>query len=81
MATLISPIFERKYKQAIVFSGDMTLADEANSQQVFAEATSPLVVEDNIVDTKEEATKWLLEDNSDVQKYLTDIDGESLAMN
>lgn len=26
-------------------------------------------------------TKWLLEDNSDVQKYLTDIDGESLAMN
>lgn len=49
MAPLISSIFEGKYKQAIVFSGGMTLADEAKSQQAFAETIPPLVVEDNKV--------------------------------
>ncbi len=46
MAMLISPLFEGKFEKAISFSGGMTIADEAKSQQVFAQALAPLVVED-----------------------------------
>ena len=59
MATLISPLFAGKYDKAISFSGGMTLSEETESQEIFAAAISPLVVEDGIKATEEEANTWL----------------------
>lgn len=78
MAMLISPMFEGKFDKAISLSGGMTVADEAKSQQVFAEALAPLVVEDKVKDNVEEATKWLLTDDREVTEYLYKIDAERL---
>ncbi len=78
MAMLISPLFDGKFEKAISFSGGMTLADEAKSQQVFAQALAPLVVEDGIKANLEEASAWLLTPGSDVREYLYSLAGERL---
>lgn len=79
MAMLISPIFKGKFDKAISFSGGMTLADEAKSQQVFAEALAPLAVEDGKKASLDEAKSWLLSSDSDVKDYLQGVDGKRLA--
>ncbi|RCW16410.1 carboxylesterase [Streptococcus gallolyticus] len=79
MATLISPLFEGKYDKAISFSGGMTLSDEAESQDIFATAIAPLVVEDGVKPTEEAAKAWLLTKGADVEDYLKGISAERLA--
>ena len=79
MASLISPIFKGKYDKAISFSGGMTTSDEAASQEVFAQAIAPLVVEDGIKSTEEEAIQWLLTDSNDVKDYLQKVDATRLS--
>lgn len=79
MAMLISPIFKGKFDKAISFSGGMTLADEENSQQVFAEALAPLVVEDGKKATLEEAKAWLLTSEKEVHDYLVSLEAKRLA--
>lgn len=79
MAMLISPLFEGKFQKAISFSGGMTIADETKSQEVFATALAPLVVEDKIKETVESAKDWLLTDDKKVKEYLIDVDGKRLA--
>lgn len=49
------------------------------SQEIFAAAISPLVVEDGIKATEEEANTWLLTANNDVENYLRGISAERLA--
>lgn len=61
MATLISPLFEGRYDKAISFSGGMTLADEKESQDIFGAAIAPLVVEDGVKATEEEAKKMVVD--------------------
>lgn len=79
MATLISPLFEGKYHKAISFSGGMTLADEAESQDIFATALAPLVVEDGIKADQTAAKEWLLTSGQDVQDYLHGLSADRLA--
>ncbi|KXT85663.1 Carboxylesterase, type B [Streptococcus sp. DD11] len=79
MAMLISPIFKGKFDKAVSFSGGMTVADEAKSQQVFAEALAPLAVEDGKKGDLEEAKAWLLSRDSAVRDYLQDLDAKRLA--
>lgn len=78
MATLISPLFEGKYDKAISFSGGMTLADEKESQEIFATAIAPLVVEDGIKATEKEAKQWLLTADEKVLDYLKSVSGDRL---
>ena len=79
MATLISPLFEGKYHKAISYSGGMTLADEAESQEIFAAALAPLVVEDGLKPDEATAKKWLLTSGQDVEDYLYTISADRLA--
>ena len=79
MASLISPVFAGKYHKAISFSGGMTLADEKESQETFAEALAPLVVEDQVKESDEEAKKWLLTADSEVTDYLYGLSADRLA--
>ncbi|HEM3486165.1 MULTISPECIES: carboxylesterase family protein [Streptococcus] len=79
MATLISPLFKDKYDKAISFSGGMTLADETDSQDIFATAIAPLVVEDGIKSTELEAKEWLLSNDDQVTDYLYGLPAERLA--
>lgn len=79
MATLISPLFKDKYDKAISFSGGMTLADETDSQDIFATAIAPLVVEDGIKSTELEAKEWLLSNDRQVADYLYGLPAERLA--
>ncbi|HEM5983709.1 TPA: carboxylesterase/lipase family protein [Streptococcus suis] len=79
MATLISPLFKGKYDKAISFSGGMTLADETDSQDIFATAIAPLVVEDGIKSTELEAKEWLLSNDRQVADYLYGLPAERLA--
>ncbi|HEM4633593.1 TPA: carboxylesterase/lipase family protein [Streptococcus suis] len=79
MATLISPLFKDKYDKAISFSGGMTLADETDSQDIFATAIAPLVVEDGIKSTELEAKEWLLSNDHQVADYLYGLPAERLA--
>ncbi|AND80422.1 carboxylesterase family protein [Streptococcus pantholopis] len=79
MASLISPLFAGKYQKAISFSGGMTLADETESQDIFAEALAPLVVEDQVKETETEAKSWLLTADSQVTDYLYGLSAERLA--
>lgn len=79
MAALISPIFKGKFHKAISFSGGMTLADEAESQAIFAAAIAPLAVEDGIKATEKEAKAWLLSDDKAVADYLKGVKAERLA--
>lgn len=78
MAMLVSPIFEGKFDQAVSFSGGMTIADEEKSQTVFAEAIAPLVVEDGVKETEEDAEKWLLTTDEEVKDYLYALEGDRL---
>src|SRR5699024_8342775 len=70
MAMLISPMFKGKFDNAISLSGGMTIADEYNSQKVFAEAIAPLVVEDKIKNNLEIASEWLLTTDQEIVDYL-----------
>lgn len=79
MASLISPQFKGKYHKAISFSGGMTLAETKNSQEIFAKAIAPLVVEDKVKPSVDVAEKWLLEDSNDVRDYLYNLKAERLA--
>ena len=78
MAMLISPIFKDKFQKAISFSGGMTIADKQDSVKVFAKAIAPLVVEDKIKPTQEEAYNWLLTNHSDVRNYLYSLSSQRL---
>ncbi len=78
MAMLISPIFKDKFQKAISFSGGMTIADKQDSVKVFAKAIAPLVVEDKIKPTQEEAYDWLLTNQSDVRNYLYSLSSQRL---
>ena len=79
MATLISPTFKGKYDKAISFSGEMTLSDEEESQEIFATAIAPLVVENGLQPTEEDAKNWLLEDNNEIADYLKNLSADRLA--
>ena len=79
MATLISPTFKGKYDKAISFSGGMTLSDEEESQEIFATAIAPLVVEGGLQPTEEDAKNWLLEDNNEIADYLKNLSADRLA--
>lgn len=79
MVTLISPTFKGKYDKAISFSGGMTLSDEEESQEIFATAIAPLVVEDGLQPTEEDAKNWLLEDNNEIADYLKNLSADRLA--
>lgn len=79
METLISPLFEGKFDRAISYSGGMTLADEAEAQEIFATAIAALVVEDGVKATEDEAKEWLLQDNPEVTEYLYSLSAERLA--
>lgn len=79
MATLISPTFKGKYDKAISFSGGMTLSDEEESQEIFATAIAPLVVENGLQPTEEDAKNWLLEDNNEIADYLKNLSADRLA--
>ena len=70
MAMLISPIFEGKFQKAIAFSGGMTISDPEESAQIIAKAIAPLVIEDNVKETEEDAYNWLLTDDTEVKYYL-----------
>lgn len=79
MATLTSPLFKGKYDKAISYSGGMTLADVEDSQDTFATAIAPLVVEDHLKPDEESAKAWLLTDSKDVKDYLNSIKADRLA--
>lgn len=79
MATLISSLFEGKYHKAISFSGGMTLADEADSQEIFAKALAPLVVEDGKKASEADAQAWLLTSDKEVEDYLYSLSADRLA--
>lgn len=79
MASLTSPIFKDKYQKAIAFSGGMTVADPDDSIKVFAKAIAPLVVEDGVKATEEEAYTWLQENNKEVADYLYGVSAERLS--
>lgn len=79
MASLISPIFKGKFNKAISFSGGMTLSDETSSQETFAKAISPLVVQDGVKSNEAEAQTWLQSDSKEVKDYLYKLDAKRLA--
>lgn len=79
MATLISPLFAGKFHKAISYSGGMTLADEVDSQEIFATALAPLAVEDGVKTSEAEAKEWLLTSAQDVQDYLYTLSADRLA--
>ena len=79
MATLISPHFQGKYHKAISFSGGMTLADKAESQDIFATALAPLVVEDGLKADEAAAKEWLLTSDQEVEDYLYSLSADRLA--
>ena len=78
MATLISPHFQGKYHKAISFSGGMTLADKAESQDIFATALAPLVVEDGLKADEAAAKEWLLTSDQEVEDYLYSLSADRL---
>ncbi|UTV98595.1 carboxylesterase family protein [Marinomonas rhizomae] len=79
MAMLISPLFKDLFQQAIVFSGGMTTAPVAPSQEVFRQAFAPLIVEDEIQTNENAAKQWLAEGGKAVQDYLQQLPAERLA--
>ncbi|MGO4986454.1 carboxylesterase family protein [Streptococcus alactolyticus] len=56
-----------------------TGSDEEESQEIFATAIAPLVVEDGLQPTEEDAKNWLLEDNNEVADYLKNLSADRLA--
>ncbi|MEF2074655.1 carboxylesterase family protein [Consotaella aegiceratis] len=79
MAMLISPIFAGEFQKAISFSGGMTLADAGESAKLIARAIAPLVVEDKIKASEDEAYDWLLTSGADVGDYLDGLSAGRLA--
>ncbi|WP_088809125.1 MULTISPECIES: carboxylesterase family protein [unclassified Listeria] len=79
MASLTSPVFDGKYQKAIAFSGGMTVANPEDSVKVFAKAIAPLVVEDGVKKTTEEAYTWLQQDKKEVRDYLYGLSAERLS--
>lgn len=79
MAALISPLFAGKFNKAIVFSGGMTVADEAASASQIAWALAPLAVEDGKAADEAAAHDWLLTDAAEVKDYLFSITSDRLA--
>jgi para-nitrobenzyl esterase len=79
MAMLISPLFKGKFKKAISFSGGMTIADSAKSEELIARAIAPLAVTDGVCKTEKEAATWLMSASADVRKYLYSLPSDRLA--
>lgn len=79
MAMLVSPAFEGLFDQAIVFSGGMTICDLDAAAQKDAEIMAPLLVEDGLAETEEEAAEWLMQDTDEVREYLYSIDADRMA--
>jgi para-nitrobenzyl esterase len=79
MAALASPIFEGKFQKAIAFSGGMTMADQDDSIKVFAKAIAPLVVQDSVKSTEEEAYQWLQTEDEEVREYLYSLSADRLS--
>ena len=79
MAMLISPIFSGKFQKAISLSGGMTVADSGDSTRLIAKAIAPLVVEDKVKGSEEEAYHWLLTSEPAVKDYLNGLSGDRLA--
>ncbi len=77
-AIMMSPIFEDKFDKAISFSGGITIADEEASINNVAKALAPLVVEDGVKATEEEAYEWLKTDGEDVRDYLYSVSSDRL---
>ncbi|MFM2484474.1 carboxylesterase family protein [Celerinatantimonas yamalensis] len=80
MAMLISPLFKGQFQRAIVFSGGMTTAGVAQSQQVFLNAFAPLVVADKIKPTLQQAKDWLHQGGKAVVQYLQQLSLQRLVM-
>lgn len=78
MALLISPIFAGKFQKAISFSGGMTLAEDAASAGLIADAIAPLVVADGLKPDAKEAAAWLLTTAPEVRDYLYKLPAERL---
>ena len=78
MAMLVSPTFEGLFDRAIAFSGGMTIANQAESQQVIAQTIAPLAVEDGKAADEVAAAAWLLEDSQEVHDYLFALEAERL---
>lgn len=79
MAMLASPTFKGKFQKAIAFSGGMTMADQNDSIKVFAKAIAPLVVEDGVKASEDEAYQWLQKDSKEVKEYLYSLSAERLS--
>lgn len=79
MAALASPIFEGKFQKAIAFSGGMTMADQDDSIKVFAKAIAPLVVQDGVKSSEEEAYQWLQTKDEEVKEYLYSLSADRLS--
>lgn len=79
MAMLVSPLFKDKFDKAIVFSGGMTIADEAKSAAQIAAAVAPLAVEDGKAADEAAAAEWLLTDSEEVAEYLKGITADRIA--
>lgn len=79
MAMLISPLFKDKFDKAISFSGGLTVADFAESQEIIAGKLAPLVVADGICADEKDAAEWLMQGSDEVHSYLMKMPGERLA--
>lgn len=79
MAMLISPLFKDKFDKAISFSGGLTVADFAESQEIIAGKLAPLVVADGICADEKDAAEWLMQGSDEVRSYLMKMPGERLA--
>ncbi len=78
-AIMMSPMFEGKFDKALSFSGGITIADEDASINNMAKAVAPLVVEDGVKASVEEAYEWLRTDDKAVADYLRGVSAERLA--
>jgi len=79
MAMLLSPIYEGKFQKALAISGGMTTSKMEDSIKVYANAFAPLVVEDGVKATKEEAYEWLMTDSKAVRDYLYGLSADRIA--
>jgi para-nitrobenzyl esterase len=78
MAMLISPLFAGKFQKALSISGAMTIANYNVSAKLIAKAIAPLVVEDYVKGTEEEAYRWLLAADKKVRDYLYGLSADRL---
>ncbi|MDR3048825.1 MAG: carboxylesterase family protein [Elusimicrobiota bacterium] len=80
LAILASPIFKGKFKQAISFSGGITLSDPQISREIYAQKLSKFVLEDKIKTNEKDAVKWLLGNSKEVRDYLYSLSSERLVL-